>query len=161
MRKMTVIVAGGVGYVLEPAPDGERYEQIRGMAMKVKGNPKVQATAHKAADAAKEAAIRWSRTRSRAADASSERSVKPRGQRLPERASTHAPSTGLPLLGETDEKAPPPLGGGAFSLLPTRRRCAPSRRTLVDGRLALTGNQRGGVSRSGSRAGPRGPGCRR
>ncbi len=56
MRKMTAIVAGGVGYVLGARAGRQRYEQIRGMAMKVKSNPKVQETAHKAADTAKEAA---------------------------------------------------------------------------------------------------------
>jgi hypothetical protein len=56
MRKLTAIVAGGVGYVLGARAGRQRYEQIRGMAMKVKSNPKVQQTAHRAADAAKEAA---------------------------------------------------------------------------------------------------------
>jgi hypothetical protein len=56
MRKMTAIVAGGVGYVLGARAGRQRYEQIRGMAMKVKSNPKVQETAHKAADTAKGAA---------------------------------------------------------------------------------------------------------
>jgi hypothetical protein len=56
MRKMTAIVAGGIGYVLGARAGRQRYEQIRGMAMKAKNNPKVQQTAHKAADAAKEAA---------------------------------------------------------------------------------------------------------
>ncbi|HET6563239.1 MAG TPA: hypothetical protein VFG72_15300 [Marmoricola sp.] len=56
MKKLTAIVAGGVGYVLGARAGRQRYEQIRGMAMKVKSNPKVQQTAHKAADAAKEAA---------------------------------------------------------------------------------------------------------
>jgi hypothetical protein len=56
MRKMTALIAGGVGYVLGARAGRQRYEQIRGMAMKVKSNPKVQQTAHKAADAAKEAA---------------------------------------------------------------------------------------------------------
>ena len=56
MRKTTALVAGGVGYVLGARAGRQRYEQIRGMAMKVKSNPKVQETAPKAADAAKEAA---------------------------------------------------------------------------------------------------------
>jgi hypothetical protein len=56
MRKMTMLVSGGVGYVLGARAGRERYEQIRSMALKVKGNPTVQATASKAADAAKEAA---------------------------------------------------------------------------------------------------------
>ena len=56
MRKMTMLVSGGVGYVLGARAGRERYEQIRGLALKVKGNPTVQATATRAADAAKEAA---------------------------------------------------------------------------------------------------------
>lgn len=56
MRKMTMLVSGGIGYVLGARAGRERYEQIRSMAMQVKGNPKVQATAQQAADAAKEAA---------------------------------------------------------------------------------------------------------
>ena len=56
MRKMTMLVSGGIGYVLGARAGRERYEQIRGLALKVKGNPTVQATATKAADAAKEAA---------------------------------------------------------------------------------------------------------
>jgi hypothetical protein len=56
MRKMTMLVSGGIGYVLGARAGRERYEQIRSAALKVKGNPTVQATATKAADAAKEAA---------------------------------------------------------------------------------------------------------
>jgi hypothetical protein len=56
MRKMTMLVSGGVGYVLGARAGRERYEQIVTAAQKVKGNPKVQATARQAADVAKEAA---------------------------------------------------------------------------------------------------------
>ena len=56
MRKMTMLVSGGIGYVLGARAGRERYEQIRSAALKVKGNPTVQATASKAADAAKDAA---------------------------------------------------------------------------------------------------------
>jgi hypothetical protein len=56
MRKMTMLVSGGIGYVLGARAGRERYEQIRSTALKIKGNPTVQATASKAADAAKEAA---------------------------------------------------------------------------------------------------------
>ena len=56
MRKMTMLVSGGLGYVLGARAGRERYEQIRSAALKVKGNPTVQATATKAAEAAKEAA---------------------------------------------------------------------------------------------------------
>ena len=56
MRKMTMLVSGGIGYVLGARAGRERYDQIRSLALKVKGNPTVQATASRAADAAKEAA---------------------------------------------------------------------------------------------------------
>ena len=51
-----MLVSGGIGYVLGARAGRERYEQIRSTALKIKGNPTVQATASKAADAAKEAA---------------------------------------------------------------------------------------------------------
>jgi len=53
---MTMLVSGGIGYVLGARAGRERYEQIRSAALKVKGNPTVQATASKAADAAKDVA---------------------------------------------------------------------------------------------------------
>ncbi len=56
MRKMTMLVSGGIGYVLGARAGRDRYEQIRDMALRVKGNPTVQSTARQAADAAKEAA---------------------------------------------------------------------------------------------------------
>ena len=56
MRKMTMLVSGGIGYVLGARAGRERYEQIRTLAAKVSGNPTVQATARQAADKAKEAA---------------------------------------------------------------------------------------------------------
>ena len=56
MKKLTALVAGGIGYVLGARAGRQRYEQIRSMAMQVKNNPKVQETAHKAAETAKEAA---------------------------------------------------------------------------------------------------------
>jgi hypothetical protein len=56
MRKMTALVAGGLGYVLGARAGRERYEQIVSLAQRVSSNPKVQKTARQAADAAKEAA---------------------------------------------------------------------------------------------------------
>ena len=56
MRKMTMLVAGGVGYVLGARAGRERYDQIAAMASRFMGNPTVQATARQAADKAKEAA---------------------------------------------------------------------------------------------------------
>jgi hypothetical protein len=53
MKKLTVLIAGGLGYVLGSRAGRERYEQIKGLAVKVKDNPTVQEKAHQAADAAK------------------------------------------------------------------------------------------------------------
>jgi hypothetical protein len=52
MKKLRLLLIGGIGYVLGARAGRQRYEQIRGMAMKVKSNPKVQ----HAAESAKEAA---------------------------------------------------------------------------------------------------------
>lgn len=56
MKKLTVLIAGGVGYVLGTRAGRERYEQIRGMVGKVKDDPRVQEKAQQAADIAKEKA---------------------------------------------------------------------------------------------------------
>jgi hypothetical protein len=53
MRKLTVLIAGGLGYVLGSKAGRQRYEQLKGLAVKVKDNPTVQEKAHQAADAAK------------------------------------------------------------------------------------------------------------
>lgn len=53
MKKMSLLVAGGIGYVLGSRAGRERYEQIKGLAVKVKDNPTVQEKAHQAADVAK------------------------------------------------------------------------------------------------------------
>ncbi|WP_432479719.1 hypothetical protein [Nocardioides sp. GXQ0305] len=56
MRKLTILIAGAVGYVLGTRAGRERYEQIKGLANKVKDDPRVQEKAHQAADLAKEKA---------------------------------------------------------------------------------------------------------
>ncbi len=56
MRKLTALVAGGVGYVLGARAGRERYAQIQAFAQRVRSNPTVQQTAQRAAEAAKEAA---------------------------------------------------------------------------------------------------------
>jgi hypothetical protein len=53
MRKLTVLIAGGLGYVLGSRAGRQRYEQIKGLAVKVKDNPTVQEKAQQAADVAK------------------------------------------------------------------------------------------------------------
>jgi hypothetical protein len=56
MKKLMLLVAGGVGYVLGTRAGRERYEQIKKTAMRVKEDPRVQEKAHQAADVVKETA---------------------------------------------------------------------------------------------------------
>ena len=56
MKKLMLLVAVAVGYVLGARAGRERYEQIKGMAIKVKDDPRVQAAAHQAADTARQQA---------------------------------------------------------------------------------------------------------
>ena len=56
MRKLTMLVAGAVGYVLGARAGRERYEQIKRTATRVKDDPRVQEKASQAADVAKEKA---------------------------------------------------------------------------------------------------------
>lgn len=56
MKKLTILIAGGIGYVLGTRAGRERYEQIKSAAEKVKNNPTVQDKAQQATDLAKEKA---------------------------------------------------------------------------------------------------------
>lgn len=56
MKKLVLLAAGAVGYVLGTRAGRERYEQIKGLAVKVKEDPRVQEKAHQATDLAKEKA---------------------------------------------------------------------------------------------------------
>ena len=56
MKKLLILVAGGIGYVLGTKAGRERYEQMRNTVDKVKDDPRVQEKAHQAADLAKEKA---------------------------------------------------------------------------------------------------------
>lgn len=56
MKKLILLGVGFAGYVLGARAGRERYEQIRGMAKKVKDDPRVQEKAAQAADLAKEQA---------------------------------------------------------------------------------------------------------
>ena len=53
MKKLTMLFSGAVGYVLGSRAGRERYEQIKGMAGKVKNNPAVQEKTQQAVDTAK------------------------------------------------------------------------------------------------------------
>jgi hypothetical protein len=50
MKKLLLLAAAGVGYVLGTKAGRERYEQIRGTFQKVKDDPRVQEKAQQAAD---------------------------------------------------------------------------------------------------------------
>ena len=56
MKKLTLLAAGFVGYVLGSRAGRERYEQIKKVATRVKDDPRVQEKAAQAADLAKEKA---------------------------------------------------------------------------------------------------------
>ena len=56
MSKLLLLAVGAAGYVLGTRAGRERYEQIKGMAVKVKDDPRVQEKAHQATDLAKEKA---------------------------------------------------------------------------------------------------------
>ena len=56
MKKLMLLVAGGVGYVLGARAGRERYEQIKRTATRVKDDPRVQEKAHQAADLARDKA---------------------------------------------------------------------------------------------------------
>jgi hypothetical protein len=56
MRKLLLLAAAGIGYVLGARAGRERYEQIMGTVTKVKNDPRVQEKAQQAMDMAKEQA---------------------------------------------------------------------------------------------------------
>ena len=53
MKKLMLLAAGGIGYVLGARAGRDRYDQIAGLATKVKNDPHVQDAASRAADTAK------------------------------------------------------------------------------------------------------------
>jgi hypothetical protein len=56
MKKLMLLVALAVGYVLGARAGRERYDQIMGMVGKVMNDPRVQEKAHQAVDLAKDQA---------------------------------------------------------------------------------------------------------
>lgn len=56
MKKLLLLAVGAVGYVLGSRAGRDRYEQIKGLAVRVKDDPRVQEKAHQATDLAKEKA---------------------------------------------------------------------------------------------------------
>lgn len=56
IKRLPLLIAGGVGYVLGTKAGRERYEQIRSTFYKVKEDPRVQQKAQEAASFAREQA---------------------------------------------------------------------------------------------------------
>jgi hypothetical protein len=56
MKKLLLLAAAGVGYVLGARAGRERYEQIAGTVNKVKNDPRVQEKAQQAVDTARQQA---------------------------------------------------------------------------------------------------------
>jgi hypothetical protein len=56
IKRLPLLIAGGIGYVLGTKAGRERYEQIRQTFNKVKDDPRVQEKTQQAADLAKEKA---------------------------------------------------------------------------------------------------------
>lgn len=56
MKKLMLLAAVAIGYVLGAKAGRERYDQIMGLVNGIKNNPRVKATAHQAMDTAKEQA---------------------------------------------------------------------------------------------------------
>jgi len=56
MKKLLILVAGGIGYVLGTRAGRERYEQMRSTFNKVKDDPRVQEKTHQATELAKQKA---------------------------------------------------------------------------------------------------------
>lgn len=53
MKKLLMLAVAGIGYVLGARAGRGRYDQIAGLATKVKNDPRVQDAAHQAAETAK------------------------------------------------------------------------------------------------------------
>ena len=56
IKRLPLLIAGGIGYVLGTKAGRERYEQMRSTFDKVKNDPRVQEKTQQAADLAKEKA---------------------------------------------------------------------------------------------------------
>lgn len=84
MKKLMMLAAGAVGYVLGTRAGRERYEQIKSGAQKLKNNPTVQQKAREASTAVKEHAPV---VKDKVADAAS--SAKASAQEKLDRSSDH------------------------------------------------------------------------
>ncbi len=71
IKRLPLLIAGGIGYVLGTKAGKERYEQIRGTFNKVKDDPRVQEKTQQAVDIAKEKAPVVQEKLAGAADAAS------------------------------------------------------------------------------------------
>jgi hypothetical protein len=81
LRKLTLLIALGAGYVLGARAGRERYEQIADGARRFAGNPKVQAAAEKAQETvAQQAPLVASAVKEKATSAASSVQEKVSGQ---------------------------------------------------------------------------------
>jgi len=101
MRKLMLLAAGGVGYVLGAKAGRTRYEQIRSGFRKISGNPHVQSVVERAEEAVQnEASAVKEKVASAASMAWPHREEEPAGAKS-------GNETGWPL----DSQAPyPPMG---------------------------------------------------
>jgi hypothetical protein len=56
IKRLPLLIAGGIGYVLGAKAGRERYEQLRSQFDKIKNDPRVQEKAQQAVDTAKQQA---------------------------------------------------------------------------------------------------------
>ena len=93
MKKLMLLAAAGVGYVLGTRAGRARYEQIRRAVRKVAGDPRVQSTAHHAAELAKEKAPV---VKDKLAEAGSTAAAKVTWHHAPIRTGSDLPTNGVP-----------------------------------------------------------------
>ena len=99
MRKLTLLIAFAVGYVLGARAGRERYDQIMGTVDKVRQDPRVQEKAQQAVDVAKQQAPVVAdkvTTAASAATAAAKDKVSGSGDRPPEPHHMAGPQGDLP-----------------------------------------------------------------
>ena len=79
IKRLPLLVAGGIGYVLGAKAGRERYDQLRSQFDKVRNDPRVQEKTQQAADLAKEKAPVVKEKVSEAAGAATEKVKSVRG----------------------------------------------------------------------------------
>jgi len=102
MRKLMLLVAAGVGYVLGARAGRERYDQIRGAVTKVRNDPRVQEKTQQAVDLAKQQApVVADKVTLRRQHRGQRRHVEGQGWRRLAPAAPHGRTAGRPAVGVT------------------------------------------------------------